>query len=116
VRFTGGLENELGTAPRPFIHNPDTKAGWQKPRCDYALTGSSPNVRVLATLLDGERTFAIAGVLLDDTGHVRHAFVPEYLLSPYLLTDSPPLSDPSRPILDDVGRTILLQVVRGMLP
>jgi hypothetical protein len=116
VCFVGGLEKQLGTEPRAFIHNPDTKAGWQKPRCDYALVKPSPNVRALATLRDGARTFGIAGVLVDEKGSVRHAFVPEYLVSPYLLTDSPPLTDPSRPTLDDVGRTVILHVVRGMLP
>ena len=116
VRFVGDLAEQTGGEPLAFVHNPDTKAGWQKPRCDYALVGARPNVRVLARLLDGERVLDIAGVLVDGQGATRFAFVPEYLVSPYLLTDSPPLVDPSRPVLDAIGRRVLLHIVRGMLP
>ena len=116
IRFAGGLETTLGADPHAFIHNPDTKAGWQKPRCDYVLTKSGPNVRPLAQLEDGDRRLDIAGVLLDDRGRTVCAFVPEYLVSPYLLTNSPPLDDPSRPSLDAVGQKLLLHVLSGMLP
>ncbi len=116
VQFTGGLEAELGTEPYPFRHNPDTKAGWQKPRCDYVLTTPQPEVQILARLQDGEQTFAIAGLLVDAQGKGTAAFLPEYLVSPYLLTDSPALDDPSRLELDEVGRRLLLQVVKRLSP
>jgi len=111
IRFA----DALAIPPGPFIHNPDTKAGWQKPRCDYVLTKADPRIRVLAHLEDGDRRLDIAGVLLDDKKRTVCAFVPEYLVSPYLLTNSPPLDDPSRPTLDAVGQKLLLHVLSGML-
>ncbi len=116
VHFTGGLEDSLGSEPCAFLRNPDTKAGWQKPRCDYVLTGENPHVQVLARLRDGERELDIAGLLTNPQGQTIGAFLPEYLLAPYLLTDSPPLDDPSRLELDRVGCTVLLHALGRMLP
>lgn len=116
IQFADGLETDLGTEPYAFLHNPETKAGWQKPRCDYALTTTKPEVQVLARLQDGERVLDVAGMLVDPQGKATYAFLPEYLISPYLLSDSPPLDDPSRLELDDVGRKLLLSVLKRMLP
>ena len=45
-------------------------------------------------------------------GEARFAFVPEYLMAPYLLTDEPPFSNPAQPQLDRVGVAVLMSLLR----
>lgn len=112
VRFSGPLAEPLGEKAYTFLHNPDTKAGWQKPKCAYRLReDSGAEIEPLAkTELDG-RSQVVAAVYCPG-GQPRFVFIPEYLVSPYLLTDEPEFSNPARPRLDRISSTVLLTVLR----
>ncbi len=111
VRFCGPLADSIGEKVFPFIHNPDTKAGWQKPKCPYRLKEEfGADIEPLAkTELDGQSQ-VIAAVYRPD-GNARFVFIPEYLISPYLLTDKPDFSNPARPQLDRIGSSVLSSVL-----
>ena len=112
VRFCGPLAEAIGDKAFHFLHNPDTKAGWQKPKCAYRLKENfGAEIEPLAkTELDG-RSQVVAAVYRPG-GKPRFVFIPEYLVSPYLLTDEPEFSNPARPRLDRIGSTVLLTVLR----
>ncbi|MDF1859942.1 MAG: hypothetical protein P1U87_06985 [Verrucomicrobiales bacterium] len=107
VRFCGPLAEGIGGEAYRFLHNPDTKAGWQKPKCAYRLKEEfGAEIEPLAkTELDGRSQFVAAVCRLDGTA--RFVFLPEYLIAPYLLTDDPEFSSPARPQLDRIGSTVL---------
>lgn len=112
VRLRGVLAAELGKAEFRFIHNPDTKAGWQKPKCAYRLREKlGPDVEPLAEILIDGRSQCVAAACRQD-GKTRFVFVPEYLMAPYLLTDEPAFTNPAQPRLDRVGATILVTAMR----
>ena len=107
VRFCGPLADDIGEKAFHFIHNPDTKAGWQKPKCSYRLKEEfGADIEPLAkTELDGQRQFVAA--VYRPAGKARFVFIPEYLIAPWLLTDEPELSNPAQPRLDRIGSTVL---------
>ena len=112
VHFRGPLAESLGATAFPFIHNPDTKAGWQKPKCAYRLKDKfGAEIEPLAmTKLNGRKQVVAAACRLD--GKLRFAFIPEYLIAPYLLTDKPDFSNPAQPQLDRIGSTVLFTTLR----
>ncbi|MDF1812478.1 MAG: hypothetical protein P1V20_09690 [Verrucomicrobiales bacterium] len=116
VQFVNEFADVTGDQPFRFVHNPDTKAGWQKPKCKCAILSADPQVRTLAQLVDGDRVLDIAGISPGEDGKPAHAFIPEYLVSPYLLTDGSSLVDPSRPAFDSVGSEILKVALRLLAP
>ena len=115
VRFSGSLVEEIGKDALPFIHNPDTKAGWQKPKCPYRLKEDfGADIEPLAKIeLEGDNQI-VAAVYRPD-GNARFVFIPEYLIAPYLLTDEPKFSNPAQPQLDRVGSNVLLTTLRLLL-
>ena len=116
VRFSGSLVEEIGKEALPFIHNPDTKAGWQKPKCPYRLKEDfGADIEPLAKIeLDGENQI-VAAVYRPD-GNACFVFIPEYLIAPYLLTDEPEFSNPAQPQLDRIGSKVLLTALHLLLP
>ena len=116
VRFSGSLVEEIGKEALPFIHNPDTKAGWQKPKCPYRLKEDfGADIEPLAKIeLDGENQI-VAAVYRPD-GNACFVFIPEYLIAPYLLTDEPEFSNPAQPQLDRIGSKVLLAALHLLLP
>ena len=116
VRFSGWLAEEIGKDALPFIHNPDTKAGWQKPKCPYRLKEDfGADIEPLAKIeLDGENQI-VAAVYRPD-GNACFVFIPEYLIAPYLLTDEPEFSNPAQPQLDRIGSKVLLTALHLLLP
>ena len=115
VRFCGPLEDSIGEDVFPFIHNPDTKAGWQKPSCPYRLQeGFGTDIKPLAKVeLDGQGQ--VVAAIYRPNGNARFAFVPEYLVSPYLLTNKPGLTNPAQPCLDRIGSRVLLDSLQLLL-
>ncbi len=115
VRFSGSLVKEIGKDALPFIHNPDTKAGWQKPKCPYRLKEDfGADIEPLAKIeLDGENQIVAAVYRPDE--NARFLFIPEYLIAPYLLTDEPEFSNPAQPQLDRIGSKVMLTALHLLL-
>jgi len=104
--FLHEFQEALGSQPYRFVHNPNTKAGWQTPRCGYRLRPAE-GVAVLAEMRVAGEVVPLAGACMGRDGKARAVFLPEYLLAPYLLSDEDGIANLSRPSLDKVGRRIL---------
>ena len=105
-RFLAEFKEALGEQPYRFVHNPNTKAGWQVPRCSYVLR-SAVGVAVLAEMHLPDKTLPVAGAWMGPDGKAKAIFIPEYLIAPYVLSDEDTIPDLSRPTLDKVGSRIL---------
>jgi hypothetical protein len=68
---------------------------------------------IAKTELDGRSQF-VAAVYPPD-GEARFVFIPEYLISPWLLTDEPEFSNPAQPCLDQIGSTVLSTALNLLL-
>ena len=107
VYFCGPLAKSTGEQAYPFIHNPDTKAGWQKPKCPYWFKSNfTSDIKPLARIELNGKSKVVAAVYRP-AGKGRFAFLPEYLIAPYLLSDKPNFSNPARPQLDRISSTVL---------
>lgn len=107
VYFCGPLAKSTGEQAYPFIHNPDTKAGWQKPKCPYWFKSNfTSDIKPLARIELNGKSKVVAAVYRPE-GKGRFAFLPEYLIAPYLLSDKPKFSNPARPQLDRISSTVL---------
>ena len=107
VYFCGPLAKSTGEQAYPFIHNPDTKAGWQKPKCPYWFKSNfTSDIKPLARIELNGKSKVVAAVYRP-AGKGRFAFLPEYLMAPYLLSDKPKFSNPARPQLDRISSTVL---------
>ena len=104
-RFLAEFKEALGEQPYRFVHNPNTKAGWQVPRCSYVLR-SAVGVAVLAEMHLPDGTSPVAGAWMGQDGKAKAIFIPEYLIAPYVLSDEDTIQDLSRPTLDKVGSRI----------
>jgi hypothetical protein len=108
IAFRSDFEKELGGQGYRFTHNPSTRAGWQKPICNYYIRGGDSNIVQLAQMTVDQSVMIIAAAYPGSDGEVQYLFLPEYLVSPYLLSDETAIKDPSQPVLDIVGTKILL--------
>ncbi len=115
VLFRGPLAAAVGTEPFPFLRNPNTSAGWHKPYCPYRIDASAPNLETLAILKVGEKSFPVAAAQRKG-GDVRHVFLPEYLLAPFLLTPAEEPQDVSMPLFDSVGSLVFRSCLRALEP
>ncbi len=107
VYFCGPLAKSIDEQAYPFIHNPDTKAGWQKPKCPYWFKSNfTSDIKPLARIELNGKSKVVAAVYRP-AGKGRFAFLPEYLIAPYLLSDKPKFSNPARPQLDRISSTVL---------
>ena len=107
VYFCGPLAKSTGEQAYPFIHNPDNKAGWQKPKCPYWFKSNfTSDIKPLARIELNGKSKVVAAVYRP-AGKGRFAFLPEYLIAPYLLSDKPKFSNPARPQLDRISSTVL---------
>jgi len=116
IFFKGDFALALGEKKYPFIRNPNTPAGWHKPYCPYRVKIAGSGLESLAELRVGEKRMDIAAVLRDKKGNATHVFVPEYLVAPYLLTDPKGMIDVSWPRLDEVGRAVLTESLKLLVP
>jgi hypothetical protein len=69
---------------------------------------------MLATVSDGAEAMNIAAAQFEN-GKARHIFMPVYLLVPFALSKDQTM-DFSKPVLDSVGRKIILTSVRMLAP
>jgi len=114
-RFLAEFKEALGDQPYRFVHNPNTKAGWQVPRCPYLLRPSE-GVTVLAEMHLPDKTVPIAGVWRSEDGKAKAIFIPEYLIAPYVLSEEDTIPDLSRPTLDKVGSRMLSAALAMLRP
>jgi hypothetical protein len=113
IKFLNDFQAVLGAAPLPFVNNPNT-FGWTTPRCGLQVRGDDVHVMPLAAVTAGTEEMTIAAALREH-GQLRHVFLPQYLLLPYALTKDPPM-DFSRPVLDSVGRKLVLGAIQMLAP
>jgi hypothetical protein len=113
IAFTNDWQAELGPAAFRFVNNPNL-SDWVQPSCGLQLLDPGPDIRVLATVTDGTKTMNLAGAWMEN-GRARHVFMPEYLLVPFVLSTER-TQDFRKPVLDSVGRKLLLSAVRLLVP
>jgi len=116
VVFRSAFQEVLGDKEYGFTHNPNTSAGWQKPKCSYIIKSGGNHVQVLAELLVDDTTMSIAAAWENDSGKTKYVFLPEYLVAPYLFSEETTIKDPSRPVLDSVAEKIILASLRLLVP
>lgn len=114
-RFLAQFKEALGEQPYRFVHNPNTKAGWQVPRCSYLLRPAE-GVAVLTEMRLPNETLPVAGAWIGADGKAKAVFIPEYLIAPYVLSDEDTIPDLSRPTLDKVGSRILSAALTMLRP
>ena len=114
-RFVAEFKGALGEQLYRFVHNPNTKAGWQVPRCRYLLRPAE-GVTVLAEMHLPDKTLPVAGAWLGPDGKAKAIFIPEYLIAPYVLSDEDTIPDLSRPTLDRVGSRMLAASLAMLRP
>ncbi len=114
-RFLAEFKEALGEQSYRFVHNPNTKAGWQVPRCSYLLRPAA-SVTVLAEMHLPDKTLPVAGAWLGPAGKAKAIFIPEYLIAPYVLSDEDTIPDLSRPTLDKVGSRMLSAALATLRP
>jgi len=98
-----------------FVRDPNTKIGWQQPKCRY-MAAARKGVEAFATLKIDGREFDVAVVERREDGSYGSAFVPEYLVAPFLLSERADLSKPEEPELDPVARRIVLNALEKQAP
>jgi len=111
-RFDKNLSQDLAENEYGFTRSPNTKAGWQVPKCPYVIKATDDSdIVILASMRVDQQQTPIAGALLDSKGKAQIVFLPEYLVAPYVLSDEDSIADPARPKLDKVGREIMMSSV-----
>lgn len=116
VRFLSKYQELLGKKDYRFIKNPNTPAGWHKPVCNLYIVSANPRIKKLAEVSDGKKTITVAGAWMEKDNRTKYIFLPEYLLAPYLLSGEDTLADPSKPVLDSVGRSLLAASLELLYP
>jgi len=113
VYFENELKDVFGSGPYKFINNPNTPAGWQKPYCAFYIEEGAKNIKILAKIETDGKILNVAGYLCDEEGNPVSVFIPEYLISPFLLVNEDTTDyDFSKPILDSVGKKIILTLIK----
>lgn len=90
----------------PFKNNPQTQAGWCKPRCRFKLK----KYDTLYMTLDYNGTkIPVSGKF----GNI--IFIPEYAISPYLFDKKYNLKDMDRPSLDQFSSGLLMTAIKKFI-
>jgi len=116
ITFRSDFGQILGDREYRFTHNPNTRAGWQKPVCPYIINGEGESIVSLAELKVDESVMTIAAAGKSSDGTAQYIFLPEYLVSPYLLSGECVIQDPSNPVLDSVGTKLIPASINILLP
>lgn len=98
-----------------FRDNPNTSAGWNKPFSNLAIRTGDASVVPLFELANGTERFCIAALKRDGTGRNVGAWLPQYLLMPFLFSDDTAMPDWSMPELDSFGSRLILAVLDELL-
>ncbi len=115
-RFDNDLGRVMGEATYKFLVNPNTPAGWQKPYCGLQVASNDPHIKVLVRAIVADHEYNVAAALMDDKGRALHVFLPEYLVSPYLLARPEQLPNLAAMRLDRVGRKVAMTSLRMLVP
>lgn len=112
-KFNKEFSEKLSQKEYGFVHCPNTKAGWQVPKCRFLMKKTNDkNIMVLAEMRVDKELTPIAGALIDNKNKAKIIFLPEYLIAPYLLSDEDTVSNPAELQLDRVGKEILMSSVK----
>ncbi|MDO5581981.1 MAG: hypothetical protein Q4G69_12700 [Planctomycetia bacterium] len=113
ISFDGPMKITMGSAGYKFYKNPNIN-GFAKPRCQYSIdlsNGNDPNQKIdpLAWLDNGKEKFCIAA------GTKKIVWLPEYLVSPYTLSQDDKIGYFPQMRLDSFGRSVVLAAVRYLI-
>jgi len=111
IALSGASSSELR-----FIRDPNTKIGWQQPKCRYMSSSRDGSIETLASLRVDEREFDVAVIERRPDGSYGSAFIPEYLVAPFLLSEKAELARPEEPELDPVAKGIVLKTLAKQAP
>ena len=111
IKFCPEFAKSLGSRGYKFVRNPNTKAGWQKPICNFYIKDGDEKIVPLAEMTVDQSVMTVAAACKNKEGVFQYLFLPEFLVSPYLLSDETSIKDPSLPILDSVGAKVLMSSV-----
>jgi hypothetical protein len=112
IVFEGPMAKALGKKVFTFRDNPNTRAGWQKPWFPYGIKTENKELLPLCELKTDGRTFCIAAAAKNEKGKFQFVCLPEYLVSPFLLSDDDHMPDWSQPTLDSVSAVVLLESIK----
>ncbi|MDR0931917.1 MAG: hypothetical protein LBM70_02725 [Victivallales bacterium] len=114
VSFVGPLAKLLGSSPYKFKDNPNTPAGWQKPCSMISIELDDPHIEPWV-MLDNDKEKFCVGAAWVDNGKYNAIYLPEYVISPFLLSDDTSMPDWGRPTLDSFATKIALCAVKALL-
>ena len=97
-----------------FKDNPNTPAGWNKPFSNVVVRADDPSVIPLFELENGKERFCIAAMKRDSRGRMTGAWIPQYLLMPFLFSEDVSMPDWSKPELDSFGTRLVLAVLEKL--
>lgn len=98
-----------------FKDNPNTPAGWNKPFSNIAIRTGDGSVIPLFELDNGNGRFCIAAMKRNSRGEVTGAWIPQYLLMPFLFSEDSSMPDWSKVELDSFGTRLALMVFDQLL-
>ena len=104
VRFAPEMKS-LGTEPFKLVRNPNFD-GFCKPVCLFGIA-ESDGVKPLAWLNNGRETFCISAL------NQQAAWVPEYLLLPFIFSDVTTLNWPELR-LDPFAEKVMLETIQKL--
>ena len=115
VRPAGPLAGLFDRKSFAFKDNPNTSAGWNKPFSNVAIRTEDSSVIPLFELDNGKESFCIAAMKQDAQGRITGAWLPQYLLMPFLFSDDVTMPDWSKPELDSFGSRLAAAVLEKLI-
>ena len=110
----GPMAGLFGRKSFAFKENPNTPAGWNKPFSNVVIRRGDASVIPLFDLNNASGRFCIAAMKRDASGRMTGAWIPQYLLMPFLFSDDSSMPDWSKPELDSFGSRLVLAVLEKL--
>lgn len=107
ITFDGPLRDSF-SGEYKFKKNPNIN-GASKPRCQVSIELTDPSIRPLIWLDNGKERFCIGA------GTERAVWLPEYVVSPYVLSDDSSIGYFPEFRLDSFGAPVVLEALRFLL-